>query len=97
MSAPGWLIVSVHDVAPPQWPQVQRMLDVHQPDFGYLTDRMRYPDGGEYMALSIYEFAGDLVAHEIDYFAERFPPAEERSALVSVHDMPAEMRETEAP
>jgi 2-oxopent-4-enoate/cis-2-oxohex-4-enoate hydratase len=26
---------------------VQRMLDVHQPDFGYLTDRMRYPDGGE--------------------------------------------------
>jgi 2-oxopent-4-enoate/cis-2-oxohex-4-enoate hydratase len=26
---------------------VQRMLDVHQPDFGYLTDRMRCPDGGE--------------------------------------------------
>jgi 2-oxopent-4-enoate/cis-2-oxohex-4-enoate hydratase len=26
---------------------VQRMLDVHQPDFGFLTDRMRYPDGGE--------------------------------------------------
>jgi 2-oxopent-4-enoate/cis-2-oxohex-4-enoate hydratase len=26
---------------------VQRMLDVHQPDFGYLTDRMRYPDGAE--------------------------------------------------
>lgn len=24
---------------------VQRMLDVHQPDFGYLTDRMRYEDG----------------------------------------------------
>jgi 2-oxopent-4-enoate/cis-2-oxohex-4-enoate hydratase len=26
---------------------VQRMLDVHQPDFGYLTDKMRYPSGGE--------------------------------------------------
>jgi 2-oxopent-4-enoate/cis-2-oxohex-4-enoate hydratase len=26
---------------------VQRMLDVHQPDFGYLTDRMRYQDGAE--------------------------------------------------
>jgi 2-oxopent-4-enoate/cis-2-oxohex-4-enoate hydratase len=26
---------------------VQRMLDVHQPDFGYLTDAMRYPDGCE--------------------------------------------------
>ena len=26
---------------------VQRVLDVHQPDFGYLTDRMRYPDGAE--------------------------------------------------
>jgi 2-oxopent-4-enoate/cis-2-oxohex-4-enoate hydratase len=26
---------------------VQRMLDVHQPDFGYLTDRMRYENGGE--------------------------------------------------
>jgi 2-oxopent-4-enoate/cis-2-oxohex-4-enoate hydratase len=26
---------------------VQRMLDVHQPDFGYLTDRMRGDDGGE--------------------------------------------------
>jgi 2-oxopent-4-enoate/cis-2-oxohex-4-enoate hydratase len=26
---------------------VQRMLDVHQPDFGYLTDRMRCEDGGE--------------------------------------------------
>lgn len=26
---------------------VQRMLDVHQPDFGYLTDRMVYEDGGE--------------------------------------------------
>ena len=24
---------------------VQSMLDVHQPDFGYLTDRMRYDDG----------------------------------------------------
>jgi 2-oxopent-4-enoate/cis-2-oxohex-4-enoate hydratase len=24
---------------------VQRLLDVHQPDFGYLTDRMRYEDG----------------------------------------------------
>jgi len=26
---------------------VQRMLDVHQPDFGYLTDRMRFEDGAE--------------------------------------------------
>ncbi len=26
---------------------VQRMLDVHQPDFGWLTDRMRYEDGAE--------------------------------------------------
>jgi 2-oxopent-4-enoate/cis-2-oxohex-4-enoate hydratase len=26
---------------------VQRMLDVHQPDFGYLTDRMRYASGSE--------------------------------------------------
>ena len=26
---------------------VQRMLDVHQPDFGYLTDRMRHEDGAE--------------------------------------------------
>lgn len=26
---------------------VQRMLDVHQPDFGYLTDRMVYDSGGE--------------------------------------------------
>lgn len=26
---------------------VQRMLDVHQPDFGFLTDRMRFDDGGE--------------------------------------------------
>jgi 2-oxopent-4-enoate/cis-2-oxohex-4-enoate hydratase len=26
---------------------VQRMLDVHQPDFGWLTDKMRYPNGGE--------------------------------------------------
>jgi 2-oxopent-4-enoate/cis-2-oxohex-4-enoate hydratase len=26
---------------------VQRMLDVHQPDFGYLTDRMQVADGGE--------------------------------------------------
>jgi 2-oxopent-4-enoate/cis-2-oxohex-4-enoate hydratase len=26
---------------------VQRMLDVHQPDFGYLTDRMRCEDGQE--------------------------------------------------
>jgi 2-oxopent-4-enoate/cis-2-oxohex-4-enoate hydratase len=26
---------------------VQRMLDVHQPDFGYLTDRMRFADGAE--------------------------------------------------
>ena len=26
---------------------VQRMLDVHQPDFGWLTDRMRYENGGE--------------------------------------------------
>jgi len=26
---------------------VQRMLDVHQPDFGYLTDRMRFLDGSE--------------------------------------------------
>jgi 2-oxopent-4-enoate/cis-2-oxohex-4-enoate hydratase len=26
---------------------VQRMLDVHQPDFGYLTDRMRYETGCE--------------------------------------------------
>ena len=26
---------------------VQRMLDVHQPDFGYLTDRMRYDHGAE--------------------------------------------------
>src|SRR3954470_20145402 len=25
----------------------QRMLDVPQPDFGGLTDRMRYPNGGE--------------------------------------------------
>ena len=24
---------------------VQRMLDVHQPDFGFLTDRMQHPDG----------------------------------------------------
>ena len=24
---------------------VQEMLDVHQPDFGFLTDAMRYPDG----------------------------------------------------
>ncbi len=24
---------------------VQKMLDVHQPDFGFLTDAMRYPDG----------------------------------------------------
>jgi hypothetical protein len=53
----------------------------------------RYPDGGEYMACSIYEFAGDLVAHEVDYFAERFPPSEERSALVSIHDMPREALE----
>ncbi len=26
---------------------VQRMLDVHQPDFGYLTDRMRHENGAE--------------------------------------------------
>jgi 2-oxopent-4-enoate/cis-2-oxohex-4-enoate hydratase len=26
---------------------VQRALDVHQPDFGWLTDRMRYEDGAE--------------------------------------------------
>ena len=26
---------------------VQRMLDVHQPDFGYLTDAMRFADGAE--------------------------------------------------
>src|SRR5260221_13472153 len=26
---------------------VQRMLDVYQPDFGWLTDRMRYPNGSE--------------------------------------------------
>jgi 2-oxopent-4-enoate/cis-2-oxohex-4-enoate hydratase len=26
---------------------VQRMLDVHQPDFGWLTDKMRFEDGGE--------------------------------------------------
>jgi 2-oxopent-4-enoate/cis-2-oxohex-4-enoate hydratase len=26
---------------------VQQALDVHQPDFGYLTDRMRYEDGAE--------------------------------------------------
>ena len=26
---------------------VQKMLDVHQPDFGYLTDRMQYPNGAE--------------------------------------------------
>jgi len=26
---------------------VQNMLDVHQPDFGYLTDKMRYRSGGE--------------------------------------------------
>jgi 2-oxopent-4-enoate/cis-2-oxohex-4-enoate hydratase len=26
---------------------VQRMLDVHQPDFGYLTDKMVYEDGAE--------------------------------------------------
>ena len=26
---------------------VQRMLDVHQPDFGFLTDRMRYANGAE--------------------------------------------------
>jgi 2-oxopent-4-enoate/cis-2-oxohex-4-enoate hydratase len=26
---------------------VQRALDVHQPDFGWLTDRMRYESGGE--------------------------------------------------
>lgn len=26
---------------------VQRALDVHQPDFGYLTDRMRYEEGAE--------------------------------------------------
>ena len=26
---------------------VQRMLDVHQPDFGWLTDRMAYPNGSE--------------------------------------------------
>jgi 2-oxopent-4-enoate/cis-2-oxohex-4-enoate hydratase len=26
---------------------VQNMLDVHQPDFGYLTDRMRYASGAE--------------------------------------------------
>jgi len=26
---------------------VQRMLDVHQPDFGYLTDRMRHEDGAD--------------------------------------------------
>ncbi len=26
---------------------VQSMLDVHQPDFGYLTDKMRYPSGAE--------------------------------------------------
>jgi 2-oxopent-4-enoate/cis-2-oxohex-4-enoate hydratase len=26
---------------------VQQMLDVHQPDFGFLTDAMVYPDGGE--------------------------------------------------
>jgi len=26
---------------------VQRMLDVHQPDFGWLTDKMRYTDGAE--------------------------------------------------
>lgn len=25
---------------------VQEMLDVHQPDFGYLTDKMMYPNGG---------------------------------------------------
>ncbi len=25
---------------------VQEMLDVHQPDFGYLTDRMLFPNGG---------------------------------------------------
>jgi 2-oxopent-4-enoate/cis-2-oxohex-4-enoate hydratase len=28
-------------------PAVQNMLDVHQPDFGYLTDRMRYASGDE--------------------------------------------------
>ena len=28
MSAPGQLVVSVHDVAPPQWHQVRRMLDL---------------------------------------------------------------------
>jgi 2-oxopent-4-enoate/cis-2-oxohex-4-enoate hydratase len=26
---------------------VQEMLDVHQPDFGYLTDQMLYENGGE--------------------------------------------------
>lgn len=26
---------------------VQEMLDVHQPDFGFLTDAMKYEDGGE--------------------------------------------------
>lgn len=26
---------------------VQQMLNVHQPDFGYLTDAMEYPDGGD--------------------------------------------------
>ncbi|MBP8925001.1 MAG: fumarylacetoacetate hydrolase family protein [Pseudomonadales bacterium] len=35
---------------------VQDMLDVHQPDFGFLTDRMHYPDG------ATIALAGKLIA-----------------------------------
>ena len=43
-----------------------------------------YPDGKSYVQVGVFEFQGDKIAHEIDYFAEMIPAPEWRRQWVEV-------------